>query len=86
MIKESTHIKPVIGTQIEMGMTARTVKEIMGHTNYNTTVSYTHCLVNMKQKEARKVGNFFDTSTQTDKKVAYDNLIGIIKKKILRNK
>jgi len=32
----------------------------------------------IKQKEAQKVGNFLDTSTQTDKKVAYENLIGII--------
>lgn len=26
----------------EKGMTPRTVQEIMGHANYNTTVSYTH--------------------------------------------
>lgn len=62
----------------EKGMTARTVQEIMGHSNYNTTVSYTHCLEDIKQKEAQKVGNFLDTSTQTDKKVAYENLLGII--------
>lgn len=62
----------------EKGMTARTVQEIMGHSNYNTTVSYTHCLEDIKQLEAQKVGNFLDTSSHIDKKVAYENLIGII--------
>jgi integrase len=62
----------------EKGMTARTVQEIMGHSDYNTTISYTHWLEDIKQKEAQKVGNFLDTSIQTDKKVAYENLLGII--------
>ena len=39
-------------------MTPRTVQEIMGHANYNTTVSYTHVLDDIKSKEAEKVGEF----------------------------
>ena len=42
----------------EKGMTPRTVQEIMGHANYNTTVSYTHVLDDMKTKEAERVGDF----------------------------
>ena len=33
-------------------MTPRTVQEIMGHSNYNTTVSYTHVLDDIKLKAA----------------------------------
>ncbi len=42
----------------EKGMTPRAVQEIMGHANYNTTVSYTHVLDDIKSKEAERVGEF----------------------------
>ena len=34
------------------------VQKIMGHSNYNTTVSYTHILDNVVANEVSKVGNF----------------------------
>lgn len=48
----------------EKGMTPRTVMEIMGHSNYNTTVVYTHVLEDIKKKEAAEVGDFFEKRTQ----------------------
>ena len=36
------------------------VQKIMGHTNYATTVSYTHVTSDLRDKEALKIGNFFD--------------------------
>ena len=44
----------------EKGLDPVFVQSIMGHANYNTTLSYTHILDDMKQKEVQKVGNFFD--------------------------
>lgn len=37
------------------------IQKIMGHSNYNTTVSYTHILENVIQNEVSKVGNFFNS-------------------------
>ena len=37
---------------LKRGIAPRTVQEIMGHANYNTTVSYTHVLDDIKLKEA----------------------------------
>ena len=34
------------------------VQKIMGHSNYNTTVSYTHILDDVVANEVSKVGNF----------------------------
>lgn len=63
----------------EKGMSPRTVQEIMGHANYNTTVSYTHVLDDIKQKEADNIGNFLDNRVvQVEEKVRYENLIGIM--------
>lgn len=44
----------------EKGLDSLFVQSIMGHTNYSTTVSYTHVLDDLKKKEIDKAGNFFD--------------------------
>ena len=44
----------------EKGMEPVFVQSIMGHSNYSTTLSYTHILDDIKRKEVQKVGNFFD--------------------------
>lgn len=61
----------------EKGMTPRTVQEIMGHANYNTTVSYTHVLDDIKSKEALRVGDFLK-NTQNNGAIEYESLIGIM--------
>lgn len=61
----------------EKGMTPRTVQEIMGHANYNTTVSYTHVLDDIKSKEAERVGNFLQNDRNKET-FEYDSLIGIM--------
>ena len=44
---------------LKKGMTPRAVQEIMGHANYNTTVSYTHVLDVYKiQRGQKRVGEF----------------------------
>ncbi len=63
----------------EKGMTPRTVQEIMGHANYNTTVSYTHVLDDIKQREALAVGNFLNNKRiQRDERFEYGSLLGIL--------
>ena len=44
----------------EKGMDPLFVQSVMGHSNYATTVSYTHVLDNIKQREAAKASNFLD--------------------------
>ncbi len=44
----------------EKGLDPLFVQSIMGHSNYSTTISYTHVLDDTKQKEVAKVGNFLD--------------------------
>lgn len=61
----------------EKGMSPRTVQEIMGHANYNTTVSYTHVMDDIKLKEAERVGNFLQ-NTSNSTKIEYESLIGIM--------
>lgn len=61
----------------EKGMTPRTVQEIMGHANYNTTVSYTHVLDDIKTKEAERVGNFLQNKDNNER-MGYEGLIGIL--------
>lgn len=61
----------------EKGMKPRTVQEIMGHANYNTTVSYTHVLDDIKIQEAERVGNFLENKKNTETR-EYDHLLGII--------
>ena len=56
---------------------SRTVQEIMGHANYNTTVSYTHVLDDIKSKEAEKVGEFLQNKND-DAKIEYSGLLGIM--------
>ena len=34
------------------------VQSIMGHANYDTTLSYTHLLDDRRSEEIKKVGNF----------------------------
>ncbi len=62
----------------EKNMAPRIVQEIMGHVNYNTTVSYTHVLDDMKTEEAKRVGDFLKTSIQDDSDVDYSKFFGII--------
>lgn len=45
----------------EKGLDPLFVQSIMGHANYSTTVSYTHILDDLRQREVAKVGNFLDT-------------------------
>lgn len=61
----------------EKGMTPRAVQEIMGHANYNTTVSYTHVLDDIKSKEAERVGEFLQNKNN-DETVEYNELLGIM--------
>jgi integrase len=61
----------------EKGMTPRTVQEIMGHASYNTTVSYTHVLDDIKTQEAEQIGDFL-TNTNISKKSEYNGLMGIL--------
>ena len=61
----------------EKGMTPRTVQEIMGHANYNTTVSYTHVLDDIKRKEAERLGDFLQNKNN-DETVEYSGLLGIM--------
>lgn len=61
----------------EKGMTPRAVQEIMGHANYNTTVSYTHVLDDIKSKEAERVGEFLQNKNN-DETVEYNGLLGIM--------
>lgn len=61
----------------EKGMTPRTVQEIMGHANYNTTVSYTHVLDDIKTKEAERVGNFLQNKDNNER-MGHEGLIGIL--------
>lgn len=61
----------------EKGMTPRTVQEIMGHANYNTTVSYTHVLDDIKSKEAERLGDFLQNKNN-DNKYEYNGLLGIM--------
>ena len=63
----------------EKGMSPRTVQEIMGHANYNTTVSYTHVLDDMKQREAEIVGDFLNNKNNAySAKSEYRDMLGIV--------
>ncbi len=63
----------------EKGMTPRTVQEIMGHANYNTTVSYTHVLDDIKTREALSVGDFLQNKNIFNmEETGYESLLGII--------
>lgn len=44
----------------EKGLDPLFVQSVMGHSNYSTTISYTHVLDDTRQKAVEKVGNFFD--------------------------
>ena len=43
----------------ERGMEPIVVQRIMGHANYSTTVSYTHVLNQIRDREVKKIGKFF---------------------------
>lgn len=62
----------------EKNMRPRTVQEIMGHVDYNTTARYSHVLEEMKKLEAKKIGNFLEDTTNQKIEVEYENLLGII--------
>ena len=44
----------------EKGLDPLFIQSIMGHSNYSTTVSYTHVLEDVKSREVAKAGNFLD--------------------------
>lgn len=44
----------------EKGLDPLFVQSIMGHVSYSTTVSYTHILDDLRQREVEKVGNFLE--------------------------
>lgn len=64
----------------EKGMSPRAVQEIMGHVNYNTTVSYTHVLDDIKTQEAERIGDFLTmkTAVEYDRQVEYNKIMGIL--------
>lgn len=47
----------------EKGLDPLFVQSIMGHSSYQTTVSYTHLLDDIKKKNVSKAGKFLDTDT-----------------------
>ena len=44
----------------EKGMDPLVVQALMGHSNYATTISYTHVLDDKLKKEVESVGSFFE--------------------------
>lgn len=44
----------------EKGLDPLFIQSIMGHSNYSTTISYTHILDDKRNAEIQKVGNFLD--------------------------
>lgn len=64
--KEFEHLHPhafrhTFATRcFEKGLDPLFVQSIMGHANYATTVSYTHILDDLRQREVAKVGNFLE--------------------------
>lgn len=44
----------------EKGLDPLFIQSIMGHSNYSTTVSYTHVLDDVRAREVAKIGNFLD--------------------------
>lgn len=44
----------------EKGLNPLFIQQIMGHSNYSTTISYTHILDDIRNSEVSKVGNFFE--------------------------
>lgn len=65
---------------LEKGMNPRIVQEIMGHANYQTTISYSHVIDDMKQVEAQRLGNFLEVTdfAQMNKRAEYERLAGLI--------
>ena len=49
----------------------------MGHANYNTTVSYTHVLDDIKLREALSIGDFLQNNNNKEE-TGYEALMGII--------
>ena len=49
----------------------------MGHANYNTTVSYTHVLDDIKLKEAERLGDFLENGNN-NQVLEYNDVIGIL--------
>ena len=47
----------------EKGIDPVVIQRIMGHSDYNITLSYTHVLNDKRQEEALKVGNFFESAS-----------------------
>lgn len=47
----------------EKGLDPLFVQSVMGHANYSTTVSYTHILDDLRQREVAKVGNFLEAES-----------------------
>lgn len=66
MPKKFEHIHPHVFRHtfatrcFEKGLDPLFVQSIMGHSNYSTTVSYTHILDETKSREITKAGNFLD--------------------------
>lgn len=49
----------------------------MGHANYNTMVSYTHVLDDIKLREALSIGDFLLNNSNKEE-TGYEALMGII--------
>lgn len=64
----------------EASMSPRTVMSIMGHSSYQTTLSYTHILDEMLSREAEKVGNMLqlDKQEKKDGSSEHEKFFGII--------
>ena len=72
-------IRHTVATRLlEKEMHPRVVQNILGHSDYNTTLLYSHALNDFTKAEAKKIGNLLEPTTQIDNQNMYNKLAGIL--------